>query len=621
MTAKPINSTTYQLSFPQLEREIPCRADETLFQSARRHGVRIVGACGGRGACGSCMVSVIKGDVENSETSKPLISNTKKWQQACNLHPLSDCTLEIAARSLAKVVRAEAENVEGEFLPLDPLIEIQDVSLAPATLEDPRSDLDRLADVLGVEAHLADLMALRMLPELLRENPGSKSWPLRVWRRKKEWIGFGRKDDITLGLAVDLGTTNVAAFLINLQTGERLASLGLENPQTGWGADVINRVNQAMNDSQNAEEIRQAALIAINSLAHDLCFSIGQPIQHIFDVTICGNTAMHHLLLGLPVRQLGRAPFVAVLNDGLDMKARELGLNVAPGAWVHLAPNVGGFIGGDHVTSLLATEHLWKSNNSTLVMDIGTNTEISLIHQGNIYSASAPSGPALEGGHIDCGMRAADGAIERVRFDQGKLHIESIGKGKAVGLCGSGVIDALAAFYQAGLINTQGRIGSNHPNLIEINGKRAIQLAEDVYFTQQDVRAVQLAKAAIRTASDLLLEQAGIDPHHLQAFVIAGAFGNYIDVTSGIDIGLFPNLPIEKFHQVGNAAGLGIRQMLTSNTARDRAHQLAGQCRYLELNTRSDFQKWFINNISFPKNTVTANQQEAAPKIKNITIS
>ncbi len=591
---------THVIYFPQLERKIECRNDETLFQSARRQGVRIVGACGSRGSCGSCVVRVTEGQVELSDKPGQLLSSSRKWLQACHLQPRSDCTLEVAARSLAPVVRAEKDSNEQEFLPLDSLIETLDVTLGAATLDDPRSDLDRLADTLGVEAHLADLVALRTLPGLLRENPMSEQWPIRVWRRVNEWIGFGHAGDVTLGLAIDLGTTNVAAFLIDLESGERLASLGLENPQTGWGADVISRVNQAMNDSQNAEDIRQAAVIAINSLAHDLCFSIGQPVEHIFDVAICGNTAMHHLLLGLPVRQLGRAPFVSVLNDGLDMKARDLGLNVANGAWVHIAPNVGGFIGGDHVTSLMATEHLWGPAESTLVMDIGTNTEISLIHQGQIFSASAPSGPALEGGHIACGMRAADGAIERVSLKQGKLEVQTIGQGKAVGLCGSGVIDALATLHQAGLINAQGRIGSNHAALIEVHGKRAIELAKEVYFAQEDVRAVQLAKAAIRTATDLLLEQAGIGPEQLQAFVIAGAFGSYIDIASGVDIGLFPDLPIDKFHQVGNAAGLGIRQMLASSSARARAHELATQCRYLELNTKSDFQQRFLKNIGFP---------------------
>lgn len=605
-----MSPNSYVIYFPQLERKIDCRADETLFQSARRQGVRIVGACGSRGTCGSCVVRISAGTVENIERPGEPISNQRKWLQACHLQPRSDCTLEVAARSLAAVVRAEKDSDEQEILALDTLIDAQDVTLAAATLDDPRSDLDRLADTLGVEAHLADLVALRSLPGLLRAQTGSQHWPLRVWRRANEWIGFGHAGEVTLGLAVDLGTTNVAAFLIDLQSGARLASLGIENPQTGWGADVISRVNQAMNDSHSADDIRQAALVAINSLAHDLCFSIGQPTEHIFDVTICGNTAMHHLLLGLPVRQLGRAPFISVLNDGLDMKARELGLQVAHGAWVHIAPNIGGFIGGDHVTSLLATEHLWGPAENTLVMDIGTNTEISLIHQGQIYSASAPSGPALEGGHIACGMRAADGAIERVGYTQQGLKIETIGQGKAVGLCGSGVIDALAAFYQAGLINSKGRIGTRHPEIIEINGGRAIQLAQDVYFTQQDVRAVQLAKAAIRTATDLLLEQAGITTQQLQGFVIAGAFGSYIDIASGITIGLFPELSRDKFHQVGNAAGLGIRQMLASNKARARAHALATHCRYLELNTRSDFQKRFLNNIGFPPVDQTGNPQQ-----------
>jgi len=319
----------------------------------------------------------------------------------------------------------------------------------------------------------------------------------------------------------------------------------------------------------------------------------------IVDLAVCGNTAMHHLLLGLPVRQLGRAPFVAAVRAGMDLKARELGLAVAPGAWVHAAPNVGGFVGGDHVTALLATEEQWGACKTALVMDIGTNTEISVIHEGRFYTASAPSGPALEGGHISCGMRAAEGAIERVKYENGRLKVETIGHRKAIGLCGSGVLDTLATLHRAGLVSDAGRLAAEHADIVPHRGKRAVQLAHDVLFTQDDIRAVQLAKAAIRTATELLLDEAGLTDAAIERFVIAGSFGAYIDVESGISIGLFPDLPRERFRQVGNAAGVGIRRMLASVEARARAKELAATCRYIELSSRSDFQKVFLKHIGF----------------------
>ncbi|HLA21283.1 MAG TPA: ASKHA domain-containing protein, partial [Pseudolabrys sp.] len=395
------------------------------------------------------------------------------------------------------------------------------------------------------------------------------------------------------------GTTNVAGFLVDLQSGARVASLGIENPQVVWGADVISRMNHAMQGSASAADLRQAASTAINALAHDLCLSIGAGTADIVDVAICGNTAMHHLLLGLPVRQLGRAPFVAAVRDAMDVKARELDLTVCPGAYVHLAPNIGGFVGSDHVTALLATQDLWHRATATLVTDIGTNTEISLIHRGNITSASCPSGPALEGGHISCGMRAAEGAIERVTVENGRIKIAAIGNRQPVGLCGSGVIDALAALRQAGILDDGGRIAGRHPDIEDVDGKRAAVLAPGVHFNQHDVRAVQLAKAAIRTGIELLLRDRDLREDDIELVVIAGAFGSYIDVGSAIAIGLLPALPLDRFKQVGNAAGAGVRQLLASRQARARGRELAKACRYLELSTRGDFQKTFLHNIGF----------------------
>ena len=316
---------------------------------------------------------------------------------------------------------------------------------------------------------------------------------------------------------------------------------------------------------QSAAELRQAASTAINALAHDLCFSIGASTADIVDVAICGNTAMHHLLLGLPVRQLGRAPFVAAVRDAMDVKARDLDLTVCPGAYVHMAPNIGGFVGSDHVTALLATQEHWQGGATTLVMDIGTNTEISLIHRGDIMSASCPSGPALEGGHISCGMRAAEGAIERVTVADGRIKIGAIGNrpaGRPVrlgrdrrhgGLCGR------PAFW-----TTAAASSGAHPDIAEVDGKRVAVLAPGVTFTQHDVRAVQLAKAAIRTGIELLLRDRGLAEADIERVVIAGAFGAYIDVASAIAIGLLPALPLDRFSQVGNAAGVGVRQLLAS---------------------------------------------------------
>ena len=609
---------SHKLSFPELDREIAVLGDETIFQSARRNGLRIVGACGGRGTCGTCVVRVAEGQIDHIHSGPVDLLETgpagnagdnagrarKKWLRACQLRVRSDCTVEVAPRSLAPVVRADAATGHiGEVLPLDAAVCSRDLTLPVATLADNICDADRIARAMstttGTTTATIDLGAAQRLSAALRENQTQEGWTLRVRRRGDELIDFAPAGSRSLGLAVDLGTSNVAGFLLDLESGVRIASLGIENPQAAWGADLISRINHAISGPPAAAELRAAAVAAINALAHDLCRAIGSHSGCIVDAAICGNTAMHHLLLGLPVRQLGRAPFVAALSASMDLKARELGLNFCPGAWVHVAPNVGGFVGGDHVTALLATQDRWQECRTALVMDIGTNTEISLVHGGAIITASCPSGPALEGGHISCGMRAADGAIERVAIEGGRLAVGTIGNIESVGLCGSGVVDALAALRRLGIVSDRGRIASGHADVAEIEGKPAVVLAPGVHFTQFDVRAVQLAKAAIRTGVDMLLQDRGVRESDIDRFIIAGAFGAYIDVASGIDIGLFPDLPPARFEQVGNAAGLGVRRMLASLKTRKRAAEIASACQYVELATRREFQKAFMRRIGF----------------------
>jgi uncharacterized 2Fe-2S/4Fe-4S cluster protein (DUF4445 family) len=598
----------HAIDVPALDRRIECHEDETVFSAARRAGLRIVGACGGRGTCGTCIVRVTKGRVHRDEGTP-----RRQWQRACGLQPRSDLIVEVAPRSLAPIVRADVRTGgEALALPRDPAVRSVTLQMEPASLQDMASDTDRVRRALWAVAGTAaaapvDWAAAAELPMLLRAHRWQVETRLVLDPNGPRVLGFAAPGAPLLGLAVDLGTTNAAAFLVDLAQGRHLASLGLENPQVAWGADLISRVNHAIKHAAAAEQLRQAAVTAINALAHDLALAAGASVRDIVDVVVCGNTAMQHLLAGWPVAQLGRAPFVAASNDAIDVPARSLGLLVAPGAQLHLAPAIGGFVGGDHVAALLATEPLWTTPGASLVMDIGTNTEISVIHDGRLWSSSCPSGPALEGGHIASGMRAAEGAIERVRIGpDGRIELQVIGGVAPVGLCGSGVLDALAAFVGAGWIDARGRIVGTVPAVGVLDGLRAITLAEEtaeipaVRFTQHDVRAVQLAKSAIRTGVQLLCAEAGIDESQIERFVIAGAFGAYIGVESCITIGLLPDLPRERFAQVGNAAGLGVQQMLASRERRARAVRLATECRYVELSARSDFQKVFLHHIGFP---------------------
>jgi uncharacterized 2Fe-2S/4Fe-4S cluster protein (DUF4445 family) len=588
----------FLVRFDNLDREAPCNEGETIFHSARRAGLRIVGACGGRGVCGTCIVRISSGqvDVQRPESAGAVTApRAKEWVRACLSRPSSDCVAEIAPRSIAPVVRAEVGGQEVAISP-DPVVRGHEVVLSPATMGHGGADADRVIDALRDDgAARIDLYALRELPGLLRGT----GWRLQALVRGDEVIGVRPSGTRRLGLAVDLGTTNCAGFLVDLETGTCLASLGLENPQAGYGADLVSRVNHAIRSAAGARELQTVAIAAIVGLARDLCEAESAVPADIVEVAVCGNTAMHHLLLGLPVSQLGRAPFVPAMCETIDIKARDLGLATAPGAYVHLLPNVGGYVGGDHVAALLATENRW-AQTTTIVMDIGTNTEISLIHCGSITTVSCPSGPALEGGHIGAGMRAAEGAIERVHIENGRLEIQVIGKdAEPVGLCGSGVVDTLAAMVELGLVNRRGRIGTGHAAIRVAGDHREVTLAPAVAFTQNDVRAVQLAKAAIRAGIDCLLREAGLEEDAIERVVIAGAFGAYIGLESAVRIGLLPALPLERIEQVGNAAGVGVRMALASAALRDRARDLAERSRYLELGSLPGFQRIFMRRIGF----------------------
>jgi uncharacterized 2Fe-2S/4Fe-4S cluster protein (DUF4445 family) len=311
---------------------------------------------------------------------------------------------------------------------------------------------------------------------------------------------------------------------------------------------------------------------------------------------VVGNTAIHHLFLGLPVKQLGLSPYVPAIDTELDVKARELGLKFASGAYVHLLPNIAGYVGADHVAMLLATR-LADQDGITLAIDIGTNTEICLNHKGTLTSVSCASGPAFEGAHIKYGMRAAPGAIEHARLEGNQLDIQTIGNEPPVGICGSGLLDIVAQLRMNNVIERGGKMGQ-HPLVKKRNGKPEFLLAEradlePVTLSQKDVRELQLAKAAIRLGIQALVENAGLQEDDIEHVIIAGAFGTFIDVKSAITIGMLPDLPLERFTQVGNAAGTGARLALISKSEREKASQIARMDGYIELAQVPDFSRKF----------------------------
>jgi uncharacterized 2Fe-2S/4Fe-4S cluster protein (DUF4445 family) len=584
------------------------RPGETLLDCARRNKVRIASSCGGHGRCMTCTVQITDGAVpEPSAADREAFSERRiaeGWRRSCQAEAVGDCTVLVPARSTAAPVRTQVDSA-GQPVALEPAVAIHNFALQAATLEDCLPDDRRLIEVLSrADPDLGplhfDLGAAKILPTVLRKN----GWKGRAVRRGQEIVAVQRPEARLLGLAVDLGTTNVSGLLVDLETGVTLAATGLENPQTTYGSDLISYASLIRRKPDTAGLLQQLAIDALNSLARDLTEAVRLERSDIVEMTVAGNTMMHHLLLGLPVRDLASSPFIPALSAAHDVEARDLGIGIAPGGIVHMLPNIAGFVGGDHVAALLAT--IGQADGPVITMDIGTNTELSLIRGREIISVSCPSGPAFEGGNISCGLRAAIGAIETVRITSTGVQIKTIEDAPAVGICGSGVLDVLAQMYQSGVIDKRGRIQMGHPSVREATHGRELVLADEaetggpaVVFTQDDVRSVQLAKAAIRAGTDMLLEIAGMEESDLDKVLIAGAFGSYIDVASAVTAGLLPDLPFARFAQVGNAAGEGARQVLVSRTRRAEADRIALQARYRELASSKEFLPAFSKRIGF----------------------
>jgi uncharacterized 2Fe-2S/4Fe-4S cluster protein (DUF4445 family) len=596
---------TVYIDFEPVGRRGECPPGQSLLDCARQLGVEIVSFCGGAGSCGRCIVQVLDGEVSEPAPGEGEYLSSEElaagYRLACRAIPLGDCKVRVPPESLTTPQRTQ---IEGEQVPVspEPLVQTYLVTLHAPSLNDLRADAEQLLEALvrqhGVPAADVDLAALRNLSPRLR----SEGWQVRVAIRGEEIIAVLPVAARPLGLAVDLGTTKIAAYLVDLETGRTLAAEGLMNPQIAYGEDVIARLAFANQGAAEANRLRTLVIDALNETVAKMCTGIDAEPGEIVETVVVGNTAMHHLFLELPVRQLAAAPYVPAIGSALDVKARDLGLHIAPGAYVHLLPNVAGYVGADHVAMLLATG-ITQAEGVVLALDIGTNTEVCLANRGKLTSLSCASGPAFEGAHIKHGMRAANGAIEHLRIVGDRIEYQVIGGVPPVGLCGSGILDTLAQLCQAGIVDARGRMGE-HPRVRDTTSLREFVLIREterqdghpaITFTQNDVRELQLAKGAMRTGIDVLLEANCLVADEIDRVIIAGAFGTYIDVASAIAIGMLPRLPLDRFHQVGNAAGMGAKLALISRDKRDKAQSIARRVRYIELSTFPQFAKRFAH--------------------------
>lgn len=598
----------YQVELAPLGRRGRFLPGVSVMEMARQLGVDLISLCGGVGKCGQCKVQIVRGQVSAPTSAEQEILDDKElgygYRLACQTYAKGDLIVHIPPESLSTPQRIQVEGIEPDVMP-EPLVREYEIRMSAPSLSDLQADDDQLTEELkqqhNVDCSSMDTLVLRKLSTELR----SQNWRVQATMRDSELIDIGPWPSRQLGLAVDLGTTKVAVYLLDLESGKTVASKGIMNPQIAYGEDVITRINLARRGSDKAKRMQNLIVEAINSVAAELSAQVDAGPEQIVDAVVVGNTAMHHLLLRLPVDQLACAPHVLSVRQALDIKARELRLSISPGAYIHFLPNIAGFVGADHVAVVLSTG-VFKAKGLVLAVDVGTNTEICLANKGKMTSVSCASGPAFEGAHIKFGMRAAAGAIERLRFVDQEIEYHTIEDRKPIGICGSGILDTMAQLYIAGVLDRDGRMTENHPNVRSYEkGREFIVINEDesegsaaITITQQDVRQLQLAKAAIRAGIQILLNEENHSEDDIDQVIVAGAFGSYMDISSAIAIGMFPQLPLDRFNQVGNAAGAGARSALISQTKRTEALDIALQIRYIELAGVPNFGEIFLQALA-----------------------
>jgi uncharacterized 2Fe-2S/4Fe-4S cluster protein (DUF4445 family) len=641
----------------------------SLIEASRMLGVDIETLCGEKRVCGKCQVRIEEGQFEKYGIRSSM-NHVSPWQKeeekfineagkerglrlACVAKVEGDLLVFVPEESRAgkQVVSKAARDIHIDH---DPAVKVYYVELEKPTFEQPMGDCERLCDGLekryGLKNLRIDLFALRELPKALRDG----QWKLTasVWMDQEIIRVRPGKVDSCYGLAIDVGTTTVAGYFCDLQSMKVLDTVSLMNPQCKYGEDVMARITFHMTSPDGLQRMSDDIIAGLNWLVEEAVKGTHPPKkkvkkvagkesaeeweeepeegktylrltkEDIEDITLGGNTAMHHILLKLDPQHVGLAPFPPVIHHSLDFKARDLGISINPSSYVFVLPNEAGFVGADNVGVLLAEEPQ-KSDEMQLIIDIGTNGELVLGNRHKMISSSCATGPAFEGAQIAFGMRAAPGAIERITIDPethevdykviGREAWKSYSKPeemKTKGICGSGILDVLAELYRSGVVLKSGRFNpaqksnrfrknneNNQPEFV-IAWSDETSIAKDVVITQKDIRQIQLAKGALYAGCKLMMRRLGIEK--VEKVKIAGAFGTHVDRQKALIMGLFPDVEIDRIVSVGNAAGDGCRAALLNREKRKEANWVARNVEYVELTVEKDFQKEFMGAMQIP---------------------
>ena len=620
-----------KIAFLPDKKNITVNKGITALEALERAGINIDTPCGGKGICGKCKILINKGITTATPIEEELLSEEeikKGFRLACQAKLFKDSIIEVPSEIRLDFKRVFSSNLKGDIhrtknnFSLESNLKKVFLDLEKPSLDDQKSDWERIKDGLSLKK-IENISNLKISLQILKKIPiliRKADFKITVTICNDEIIDLesGNTAKKSYGIAFDIGTTTVVGYLIDLGSGEELSAVAKTNPQIIHGDDVISRIGFAQQPKGGLEKLQKEIVITLNEIIRETTQKAEIDKSNIYETVIVGNTCMHHLFLGLNPINLAPSPYIPVIKESLSLKVKDIpGLSLNPTANIYMLPNISAFVGADILAGILSTS-MWREDKAVLLVDLGTNGEVVLGSKGELWACSAAAGPAFEGSRISSGMRAAEGAIDKVKIDNKFIIYKVIEDGKVRGICGSGLIDLIAELLKLGLINKSGKLidrEEGNSELSEEIRKRIIKgqkgnkflLVKDketengkpIYLTQRDIREVQLAKAAIFAGIKILLKEVNIPLEDIQEIFLAGAFGNFIDKKSAVRIGLLPNLPLKKIESVGNAAGRGAEITLCSNKMREVSEEISKKVKYVELSSRPDFQEEFIKAMIF----------------------
>ena len=607
-----------------------------ILDVLKKAGIYIDIPCGGEGTCGKCKVLIVEGIPPASAIEKSFLTKREieeGYRLACQAKLTQDAIIEIPLEVRLNIEKSFFAKAKGDIsgtkkcFPLDTGLFKIFIELEKPSLADQRSDWERIKDGISLYGkHMKDptilsnlslpLEILKRIPVLIREA----DFKITITILNNEVINIEKGDttkDI-YGIAFDIGTTTAAGYLVNLINGKEIASVARLNPQVKYGDDIISRIG-FVQKSENGLQILQEEIVgAVNEIISELTYCAKIDRDDIYKIVFVGNTCMHHLLLGITPVFLAPSPYLPAVRESISLKVKDIpGLFLNETTEVFLLPNISAFVGADISAGIIAN-NIWKKDKNVLFVDLGTNGEIVLGVKGELWACSTAVGPAFEGARISSGMRAAKGAIDRVKIKNDSIFYRVIENGKVRGLCGAGIIDIIAELLKLGIIERSGKLlgrlecsprgsdgikkrilkNKNGNRFLLIEGERTVS-GEAIYLTQKDIREVQLAKAAVSAGIKIILKEANIGEGDIEEILLAGAFGNFIDKKNAVKIGLIPGLPLNRIKSVGNSAGKGAELALSSNMKRQLCEEISKKVNYIELSSNPDFQREYIDELFF----------------------